>query len=40
MDGRGTTGGWTEGHTDVQHETIIHHHYRVAGNKKEVKQLQ
>ena len=29
-----TTDGWTDGHTDVQHETIIPCHYIVAGYKK------
>ena len=32
MDGR-TYGGWTDGHTDVQHETIIPRHYCVAEYK-------
>ena len=26
--------GWTDGHTDIQHETIIPCHYCVAGYKK------
>ena len=28
------TDGYKDGHTDVQHETILPRHYRVAGYKK------